>query len=368
MKIVSVADLHIGSRADIKRYFEVELMQIVNFVKEKKPDILAFCGDLYDKRISKDSEFDHYGNLFVNTIAILCQEIGCLFILIKGTISHDYNQLNSYLHLAKLNKFVRICNTCQEIEWKGCKFLIIPEEYEYDKYKFYKDTVYNPEKKYDFVFGHGSFDFACPYATESGRNSHILFTTKDFKDNVYGKVVFGHVHIRIAKDNVIYVSSFSRDSFGEEKSKGFLYHEYDEKNKKILKEEFIENKEAPIYKTILASNLEDDEKKMFDQLNSIFKDCYKLRVIVTNECTTSKYNNLVAYSYKNNDFVIKKINKGFSKEEEEKNKENDKKREARKTKLSKYEGMNFYDITKTIAKEDYHLEYTSEEITEAIKN
>lgn len=367
MKILTIADIHIGSRPDIKNYFENELTDFVTDFKEKKPDVLVICGDLLDKKLSKDSEFDHYANLFINICAQYCEEIGCLFIILKGTISHDYNQLNSYLHLAKLNKFVKICNTCQEIEWKGCKFLIIPEEYENDKYTFYKDTIYNPEKKYDFVFGHGSFDFACPYSTESGRNSHILFTVKDFENNVYGKVVFGHVHIRVSKANVTYNGSYSRDSFGEEAAKGYLYYEYDIENKKITKEEFIENKKAPIYKTIKEEDIPDNEKEMFDYLNNTISKCFKLRVIVTNECTQSKYNNLVAYSYKNLDFIIKKVNKGFSKEEKEKNEEVEKRREERKTKLEKYKDMNFFDITKSIAKDNYHLEFSTEEISEAIK-
>ena len=166
-KITIIADIHIGSRPNIKDYYEKELVKFIDFIIEKNVDIVIVAGDLFDKRIIKDSIFDVYANLFVNKLTNLKKEV----IFLKGTLSHDYNQLDSYLYLQNENR-LKIINTVQELFVSGIDFLFIPEEYESNKYEYYKDTIYS-NKKYDFAVGHGMFTFAGGYATETGKNNHI---------------------------------------------------------------------------------------------------------------------------------------------------------------------------------------------------
>lgn len=362
-RIAIIADIHIGSRPDIKSYYENELVEFIKFVTDNKVDIIIIAGDLFDKRIIKDSDFDTYSNLFINELSRLNKEL----ILLKGTNAHDYNQLNSYLYLQKQN-LIKIINTVQELNILGLDFLFIPEEYENNKYEYYKDTVFS-DKKYDFVIGHGMFTFAGGYATETGKNNHIVFETKDFVNKVFGKVVFGHVHIHMTKDNCLYVSSYSRDSFGEEKNKGFMYYEYDENKRKIIKEEFVVNSRAPIYKTINSEELSENIEKMTNELLKIKENVFRLRIIINTDISEEKYNNLVSLSYKWNDIVIKKEMKGLKKKEEQDAEESLKKRrEERQSKLAKYDKMDFFEVTKSIANDLYKEEYTNNEISEAISN
>ena len=164
MKIVVGTDFHIGSRADIKRYYEEELVKFVEEIKFRKPDLIVLGGDLFDKRISTNSDFNTYANLFVNSIVDYCMYNGARLFIIKGTMSHDLYQLDSFIYLTKdPKKNTFIFNTCQEIFYNNCNILIIPEEYEASKIEYYKDTIFNPTKKYDFVFGHGMFTFAGGY-------------------------------------------------------------------------------------------------------------------------------------------------------------------------------------------------------------
>ena len=366
MKIVIGSDFHIGSRPDIKNYYDNELIKFVEKIYELKPDIVVLNGDLFDKRISTNSDFNTYANLFVNGIANYCVQFNACLYIVKGTMTHDLYQLDSFLYLTKdPSKNTFIFNTCQEIFYKNCNILIVPEEYESSKEEYYKDTIFNPTKKYDFVFGHGMFTFAGGYATESGKNNHIVFDPKDFENNVSGLVVFGHIHVGMRKGKCIYPGSFSRDSFGEEQDKGYLYIEYDEKTHSLIKEEFIKNENAPIYKTINARDIPDKDVGVF--IVEELKTCTRLRIIIDSDITEEKYNDLKACSYDNNDLFLYKRMRGLSKkDEEEKDKALEEHRKERKALIDKYSKLDFYEITKTFAKDKFGLDISSDEIKEAI--
>lgn len=366
MKIAVIADIHIGARSDIKNYYDNELVFFIEKINKEKPDLIIIDGDLFDKRISTNSDFNTYANLFVNGIVKYCRESGSRLYIVKGTMSHDLYQLDSFIYLTKdpsANTF--IINTCQEVIYKNMNILFIPEEYESSKEEYYKDTVFNPNKKYDFVFGHGMFTFAGGYATESGKNNHIVFDPKDFENNVYGLVIFGHIHIKMRKNNCLYPGSFSRDSFGEEEPKGFIIVEYDENKKKIIKEEFIENKNAPIYKTINARDVPDENIGVFI-LNGL-KTCSRLRIVIDSDITEKKFNDLKACSYDNKDLFLYKRMRGLSKkDEEEKDKALEAHRKERRELINKYAKMDFYEITKTYAKDKFGAEISIDEIKESI--
>jgi len=363
MKILCIADLHIGRRQNIKKYYENEMLLIIKTIDEEDIDVIVICGDLYDKRIFVNSEFNEYANLFINNLAIRANKLNKLLIILKGTISHDYNQISSFNYLSSPN--VKIVNTTEEIFYNNSKFLIIPEEYEHDKNEYYKNTIYNKDKFYDFVFGHGMFTFAGGYATESNKTNHIVFDPSDFENNVYGSVIFGHIHVRMRKKNCQYVGSFSRDSFGEEEPKGVLMIEYDEIKRKIIKETFIENKNAPKLNTFNAKDIHED--KVFEDIEKLFKTSDKVRIVIDSDITETKFNNLKAITYDNNNLLLYKRMRGLSKKDDEtKNIELSEKRSARKSLLDKYSNMNFFDLTKTIAIDKYKTEFSTDEIKEAI--
>lgn len=365
MKILVLADVHIGSRPDIADYYEKELSTIPDILIKNKVKIIVIAGDLFDRRISTNSEFNTYANLFINSIAKYCRENNAYLYIVKGTMSHDLYQLDSFLYLTKdpsNNTF--IIKTCQEVFVENCKFLFIPEEYEANKEEYYKDTIFNKEKKYDMVFGHGMFTFAGGYAVESCKNNHIVFRPEDFKDNVYGYVVFGHIHISMGRDNCIYTGSFSRDSFGEEPNKGCLLFDYNPETKKCTKE-FIINKNAPIFKTINARNIPDNAVGV--TIANELKKCYRLRVIIDSDITEEKYNNLKAITYENDKLYLYKRMRGLSKQEEDKKDEEiQKHREKRRAIIERYSKMDFIEVTKNYAKDKYGIELTSDDIKESI--
>jgi hypothetical protein len=167
------------------------------------------------------------------------------------------------------------------------------------------------------------------------------------------------------KDNCWYPGSFSRDSFGEEDSKGFIYIDYDEKNHKMRKSEFVENKNAPIYKTVNARDVPDKDIGVF--IKEELEKCSKLRIIIDSDITEEKYNNLKACSYDNNNLFLYKRMRGLSKkDDDEKNKVLEEHRKERRALIEKYSKMDFYEITKSFIKDKYSVEVSTDEIKEAI--
>ncbi|MGL4949698.1 MAG: metallophosphoesterase family protein [Anaeroplasmataceae bacterium] len=366
MKILIISDIHIGSRNDIKDYYEKELVTIIDTLHKKKIDTIVIAGDLFDKRISTNSDFNTYANLFINGLAKYCRENDATLFIVKGTMSHDFYQLDSFLYLTKEPKNnTYIINTCQEIFYKNSTLLFIPEEYESSKEEYYKDTIYNPEKKYDMVFGHGMFTFAGGYVTESGKHNHIVFNTNDFANNVHGLVVFGHIHTKMSKDNCRYPGSFSRDSFGEEESKGSLFIDYDVNKKKVIKEEFIKNDNAPLFISINANETPDENVGVF--IAEKLKTCNRLRIVIDSDITETKYNDLKAIAYDNKSLVLYKRMRGLSKkEDDDKNKELEDRRKERRDMIEKYVNMDFFEITKSYAKDKFDVEFSIDEIKESI--
>jgi DNA repair exonuclease SbcCD nuclease subunit len=357
-KIALIADLHIGNnRNPHELYTELE-KSFYSVLKEENVEVIGVLGDLYDKKISNHSVYAMVANQFVFDL----QKLGKFIFLIQGTYSHDVTNLLAQKHFISDN--FRIYKTVTVDIVENMTFLIIPEEYEDNKEEYYKKYL---NKKVDFVFGHGLFDFAGGWALNRGnRKNKVVFNTKDFKNSKNG-AYFGHIHTRMMRDNCEYIGSFSRDSFGEEEPKGFLLITYDELKKEIIEKRFIVNELAPVFLTINANDLK--EGKIFDNINNLLKNCYKLRIIIDSDIKEEVFNDIKAISYDNNRILVDKRMRGLSKSKEEViNKELEQKRLERRTLLDKYKNMSFYDITQSIAKEKYNTDLTKEEINSLIYN
>ena len=365
-KIVTFADIHFGKLLDSERYYNEELKPLLDKVFELKPDIIAILGDTFDKLVKFNSTHVAYANKFINDLYLYSLKTNCAIILIHGTLTHDMMQLNAYSHL--INDNFRIFNTSSTALIKDLNLWIIPEEYE-NKSTYYKKFI-NTNLKYDFVFGHGMFDYVGFYTGSSSvKKSYVVWSVDDFKDIVYGKVVFGHIHSKTSKANCEYVGSTGRYNFGEEEPKGIKYYEYDILNKKIVKELFIENKNALKFNTKNANDYSDNQEIMFKELSESLSKSYKLRVIIDTEISVSKFNNLKAFENANPlSFKVHDISKSKSKTFILQNKEASKRREERSKLLTEYENLNFYEVTKKIAKNIYNTEFSTDEINKLVFN
>jgi DNA repair exonuclease SbcCD nuclease subunit len=355
-KLVFIADIHIGSRPDIKSYYEKELS---NFIKEMNiynPDIIFLAGDLFDKKLYADSEYIKYGIKFVrelynNTTSRIC--------IINGTYEHERETINLFIPYS--DNRLKIYKVAMIDYIDNMNILFIPEEY-VDKTTYYKDLL---DKKVDITVGHGAFSFAGFYFKENRhKKNYVVFETDDFKNSIIG-AVFGHVHTRTKSKNCQYVGSFSRDSFGEEEDKGYLIIEYDCVNKKKILEKFIKNKEAPLYNTINADKIPFDN--ITNYLLKEIKDANKLRIIIDNDITVEKYNDIRAFAHNHKEIVIDKRFRGVSKSSEVAlSTEQEQRKIERQNLLNKYKDKSFLEVTIDIAKEKFNIDLTPNEINDLV--
>jgi DNA repair exonuclease SbcCD nuclease subunit len=364
ISIVAIADIHFGANFTqtvglskaLKKYFIDRLIL-------SPPDIIVIGGDLFDKKLSVNSPEAVLCNDFIMSLHTLFPNTYKL--LIKGTKAHDLDQLNLFKPL--VNKFFRIYEKVTVDYIKGMKLLIIPEEYLPSKEAY--DPYLKVSEPYDFVFFHGLFSHAGSYAKTSGLNK-ICFSADDFKDNVYGKVVGGHIHKRISYKNIEYINSFDRWIHGEEEDKGYLYIIYESKKKKVLALDYIKNEDAHKYVTILYKDIYSlPTNEIVRKLIEASKEVKSLRVKIEKDdpITEDKLHTLLTISFDIPNLTIDKREQ-ISVNESETTREYQQKLEERKKEISKYEKLSFEEITIRYARDKFNAVISEDHIREILND
>ena len=259
MKVNSLflADIHFGISGTSHLYDE--LMEIIpKTLIEKKIKILFISGDYFDRELVGSHKY--YATKFFANIASICDDNKIILRMIRGTKSHDLNQLVGFfgstnIMLPELD--FKIINTVEEEELLGLKILYIPEEELLDQIEYYAPFK---EKKYNIIVGHGTWDFVDKSNFLLGNNeidkmASPVHLTKEWDSALEkGFCVFGHIHNGPKhKNKYFYTNSFTRWVYGQEEPKGFLISESDNETFEY-KVEFIENSLAPKYETLSFEN------------------------------------------------------------------------------------------------------------------
>jgi DNA repair exonuclease SbcCD nuclease subunit len=364
ISITAIADIHFGANFTqtiklseaLKKYFTNKLL-------ESPPDIIVLGGDLFDKKLSVNSPEAVLCNDFILSLYHLFPNTYKL--LIKGTRSHDLDQLNLFKPL--VSEYFRIYEKVAIEYILGMKLLIIPEEYYTNK------NVYDPYLKikepYDFVFFHGLFSHVGSYAKASNVNK-ICFSWEDFKDIVCGKVIGGHIHKRISYKNIEYINSFDRWGHGEEEDKGYLYIIYNAKARKIISLDYIVNKDSHKYITVFYKDIYQlSVDELIKKLSEIAKGVKSLRIKIEKDdpLTDEKLHTLLTISFNIPNLVIDKKAQ-MNIEENEISLEKQKELQERRNEIAKYDKLTFEEITIKFAKEKLNATITENDIKEAFSN
>jgi len=366
IKIAEISDIHFGAMTTTTvQLFDDLKKNFIGWLEEHEPDvnIIAICGDLFHLKLSLDSTEAKLASHFIDLLQMKFPKTR--IILIKGTRSHDLNQMD--LFSSRISDTFKLYNTAEDDYYgENFRYLAIPEEYYPDKSVY--DKWLKSGEKFDWVFFHGMFSFAGGYALQTGNKfNKICFNSSEFEDIVYGKVVGGHIHIHMEEGKVQYTGSFERWRHGEEEDKGFRFHEYDPIKKKVIRDEFIVNRDALVYKTISYKDVNvDNLEELTRQLDDIRQGCYSLRVKIgkTEEITDEQSENLVAACMQFNNVVLLKESKSVKKKDTE---EEQKISEERKKRIKEYEGLTFNEITIKYAKEVLHKTITEKQIQEVLE-
>lgn len=267
-----ISDIHFGAMPSKKLYEELEKGFLKYLKSLKILDGVFITGDLFDNKLSLNSDHVKYAFIFLKKLLEICVKKECKLRIIKGTNFHDNNQLDILKFFANYNVDFKVFETVESEElFPNFNVLYIPEEYITNKDEYYKEYF---NKKYDMIFGHGMLNevafVAKTQESEVTMQKAPIFKSEELINITKGPVFFGHIHKpQCIKDKIYYVGSYSRWCYGEEEPKGFIMCAYTpETNKYEI--EFVENKEAPLYNTMVidykSSFYKDDENHQMDYI------------------------------------------------------------------------------------------------------
>ena len=276
MRLVNISDIHIGKKDDMKLKEELEIF--FDYLKDTEDiDMITISGDLFDRVLT--------ANEYGTTLALeFIQRLIDLYIpeiairIIKGTRSHDFNQLDILkVFKEKAGSHFKIIEKNEVEVFNGYKILYLPEEYPTDYDDFYKENLLGVDDKvYDFIIGHGMIDFIAFTGYEDDSENRVHGTPTHKADDLIrvtkGPIIFGHIHEKQEyKDKIYYTGSYSRYSFDTPSEKGFMVFDIDDDDPSKFKMTFIENTSAPTYAVLDIDklNLEgvDDHVKYIKELS-----------------------------------------------------------------------------------------------------
>lgn len=268
MRILLLADIHIGAIKDCDYVYDVFTSIIDKEVMFTKTDTVVILGDYFDRLFKVNEE---YVSLAINAMSYLiraCRKNGTKIRIVYGTESHEMNQYRLFnYHFASSSVDIKLFTTASTETLGGKKILYLPEEYIKSKHEFYKEFLYDG-KHYDYIFGHGVIVEGMPQESLISNPSNLENKVASFNVSELSSagdlIVFGHVHTGYNKGSVYYLGSLFRYKFGEESPKCYGVINDD-------KLELIENTRAYEYKTYEFNEDSDVYKSTDDLITEIEK-------------------------------------------------------------------------------------------------
>lgn len=251
--IAVIADIHWDALDPKKQYHELQFFNA--FVERVEHlDLVVIAGDVFDTKILLNSKTSLKALQWMSELVEICKKRNTKIRIIKGTNSHDNNQLDAFNGYDNGTDFFHIFRKCTSEETlPGMQCLYCPDEVMTQKEweDAYIDLLYG--KIYDAVFFHGSFDIVLPeiinQESEFVGAKGIAFKYSHFKE-ISHVMVGGHWHDGSASEgeHMYYTRSYSRWSYGEMNPKGFIYLNYDTEDKSYCLQR-VENPYADLYMT-----------------------------------------------------------------------------------------------------------------------
>ena len=266
-RLVALGDVHFGAVPADRLKHELDAV-LFSWLKANEFSALIQLGDLFDRRLSLDSNDSKAVMQTVVRLCQLCQERGVPLRIVQGTISHDYDQLSVLRPLETEYSCFRLITSAQHEELlPGFDVLWMPEQYPTDYADFYGQFLFDdpldPESGliYDAIFGHGEIDVAAGWSRSNEGERHYGGTpchdSKMLLRHSSGPVWFGHVHTRFVHAKRLgYPGSFTRWVHGEETEKSFDVLDLKQTEAGwTVRRSAVKNTLAPVYRTVLASEL-----------------------------------------------------------------------------------------------------------------
>jgi len=271
---IVLSDYHLGASHLNELHQKTTLETFLYPELNKDIDVLIISGDFFDTSLLFDSQAAITSTIIISDICKICKQYDIALRILRGTYSHDRDQLKQFLELSKYHDVdLKYFDTISTDKFKDYTFLYLPDTLPYkdgksilqDAFTLLEDTYHVSYP--DIVIGHGYFSHRLPEAIKSHKPP-CCYDVEDFTDSSI--VVFGHEHHHWNVDNVYSVGSFDRLMHGEEEPKGFLKFQIDDD--KNLSVRFIENKLAMPHITIspLGNTIDEKLEYIITQVDKLF--------------------------------------------------------------------------------------------------
>lgn len=255
IKYLTLSDVHLGAKRNSTENIIANLDKYFDDYKDNSRftdlDAIFIVGDLFDTALDYFDPDVARINIWFIKLSAFCSRHDIVLRILNGTPSHDWKQGKNLQPVAdalkhKVNfKYIEDLSI-EYIPELGINVLYVPDEWNSSNDETFRQVqILLKEqnlKQVDITMIHGTFRFQLPICKgEIHKEENYLDITKYF-------VSVGHIHTYAVYDRIIGQGSFDRLAHGEEEPKGAVVISIDDENGH--KFNFIENKQAKIFKTI----------------------------------------------------------------------------------------------------------------------
>lgn len=258
-RIASASDLHLGHKKVPAAKMVADLYGSFNKSNALAAlDVLVLAGDVMDHLLSWPDDDVGVIEDWMSQLLRDCAACNVDLWIVEGTPSHDRKQSKKFV---TINESLKIgCRLTYVDDLSivyfarfGLHVLFVPDEWSDSADKtlaaVHEHMAAAGIKKVDYAVMHGQFEYQLPAVVPGQKHSSDAYLA------IVDKLIFiGHVHKFSRNDRIIAQGSHGRISHGEEGPKGYVRATVRSADDYDI--EFVENKNATIFRTIELEEVE----------------------------------------------------------------------------------------------------------------
>lgn len=216
LNIIALSDLHLGKKKIYKQILASSKQWLVDYKKELiQADICVLNGDIFDRLLATYSQeyVDAYDWLM--DICNICANNNTYLIILRGTVSHDYGQLELLNTIAKkLNNNLKFkyITKIEIVKIKNTSILFLPDnisrDYTTTLKLIDKELLNNNLTKTNLAFTHVTYDHSLPIPKE--KQGKDIFPREELEARVEDIIFNGHIHEYSYKGKVVTIGSLCK--------------------------------------------------------------------------------------------------------------------------------------------------------------
>lgn len=276
----ALADLHIGNKNiqpdDMRRQLKKHFFKVVSSFPAL--DGIFICGDILHTIISLNTDYSELYLWFIDQVYKLARKKHATVIIVKGTPSHDNDQLSNIRSYQWNEDGVdfRIIEKPEVITiWDDYKVLVLPDVRPKELKEI--DVLLDEYKQYDLILGHGTVDAMKFFIQESEHYSTktYVYNVDKLKQCCKGPVLFGHIHqFQCIRDQFYYIGPFTLLERGGLNAGYVVGGIYDKDRTKWKVEQYENPDSAQYYDLIISKDIMDEHPidEIIETIDDILKD------------------------------------------------------------------------------------------------